>query len=107
MAFAVVEGGLNGSGNRWEPVDDLGPCLFVEAPVAEGITAVLVVVEAGGGVEFGGEVLQGGDERRSGRVGVEPLVEVFSLDLMRASGSPCASNAQDLWIGSAGAYTPE
>jgi hypothetical protein len=62
LSFAVVEGGLNWSRDRWQLADDLGPGAGVQAPCSEGITAVPVVEKAGGGGQVGSKVVQGGGE---------------------------------------------
>jgi hypothetical protein len=62
LPLAVVQGGLDGSGDRRKAAGDVVPGAGVQAPSVQGLAAVVVVGEAGGGVELAGQVVQGGGE---------------------------------------------
>src|SRR5260370_2663552 len=53
--LGVAELGLERAFWRGKPADDVLPCRGVEAPVLQGVPAVLVVGQAGGGAELPGE----------------------------------------------------
>lgn len=55
LALAVAELGLERSFCRGELADDVLPGFRADAPVAEGVPAVLVVDQAGGVAELPGE----------------------------------------------------